>query len=716
MVNMTSDWSKLTVVDLRQELKRRGLSQAGKKADLVERLTVDDQEAQVSQQEGDAPPEAEQEEDKEQDNEEVKEQNQEAEATSAQAVETTAEDETTKSPGSPVPSRVKALLQEPQPETPSASPAPEPVAPEEKTTIAYDATQIEPDVKQDKSNEPTRESAAGSAPEVNNIPAIRNDTTEEKEEKVEESNGGSVPVAPELTSDTPSRKRRSRSPPPEEETSRKRARPTEQEDEDIRMSGLESQTDETVLPLDDEQGAKDASYATIHPEIPLAADSEKVSEMHEAPQHRQASEPRDLNDGDQEEESRDRVQTEADLKQRSPERAAHDRSAVKYDADMDIDERNVAPSEHPATQALYIKNFMRPLRSEFVREYFQGLAAPPGSLPDPESIQDFYLDQIRTHAFVSFTSVAAASRVRVALHGKIWPNERNRKELWVDFIPPDRVNEWAETEQSEGGRGNLARWEVRYERDEEDGNITARLVNAELEPTPALVAAAASGTRGSVSSSARDPLPPPAIPSGPASGRQQQHPGVEGAPSGPRGRGGRVPQPALTGDEMKATRTHPSLLYRPVNAEIAERRLQNMRSFYTRDRHRDMGREDEINRYTFEDNDSFVDRGKEVFVGIRPPHREAERRRGRMGGGDGGRGGPPPPPFGRSRGGDRYLPGGGGGRDEPPPRRGGGGSGDEPRSRFDGAPLPTFGGGPPRRRRRGHGGGGGGGGFRGDRY
>ncbi|KAK3954525.1 hypothetical protein QBC32DRAFT_404126 [Pseudoneurospora amorphoporcata] len=712
---MTTDWSKLTVVDLRQELKRRGRSQAGKKADLVERLTVDDQEAQTSQQEGDAPQEAEQEEDQEQ--------GQEAEATSASAPE----DEATKSSGSPPPASVKAPSQEPQPEAASASPAPEPVAQEEKSATAQDAAQTESNIKQEGSNEPTKESAAESAREANNVPVTKDDTAEAKEKKAEKSvSTESAPVAPELTSDTSSRKRRSRSPPPEEETSRKRARPTDQKDEDARMSGLKSQSGETVLPLDDEQGGQDASYATIHPEIPQVADSKEVSEMPDAPQHREASELRDSNYRNQEEESRDHVKTEAYLKQASPDRAAYDRSAVKYEADMDIDERDVAPSEHPATQALYIKNLMRPLRPDFLRRYLEELAAPPGSLRDLDSIRDFHLDHIKTHAFVSFTSVAAAARVRVALHGQIWPNERNRKELWVDFIPPDRVNEWAETEQSEGGRGNLARWEVRYERDEENGDITTRLVNAELEPAPAVVATAGSTTRGSVSS-AREPLPPPVIPSGPAAGRQ--HPSIEGAPSGPRGRGGRVPQPALTGDEMKATRTHPSLLYRPVNAELAERRLSNMRSFYTRDRHRDMGREDEINRYTFEDADSFVDRGKEVFVGIRPPHREAERRRGRVGGGggggEGGRGGPPPPPFGRLRGGDRYLPGGdrggaGGGRDEPPPRRGGGGGGgDEPRSRFDGAPLPTFEGGPPRRRRRGHGGGGGGGGgggYRGDRY
>ncbi|KAK3400092.1 hypothetical protein B0T20DRAFT_176408 [Sordaria brevicollis] len=704
---MTTDWSKYTVVDLRQELKSRGLSQAGKKADLVERLTVDDQEAQTSQPEGDAAPEAEQEEDKEQDKEETKDQDQEAEATTAQAVATASEDEATKSP-------VKAPSQEPEPKAAAAAPAPEQVAPQEKTATTQDATQTETDVQQEEPDKPTKESAAEPAPEANNDPEVKEDMTAASEEKVEESAPTeSAPVAPELTSDTSSRKRRSRSPPPEEETARKRVRPTEQGDEDTRMGGMETQPNETVLPLDDEQDGKDVSYATIHPEIPHAADSkEEVSEMRDAPQDREASEPRDSNDRDhKEEDSDDRVKMEDGHIPQSPNRPAYDdRSNAKYEGDMDIDERNVAPAQHPATEALYIKNFMRPLRDQFLLDHLAELAAPPGNLPDPDAIRDLFIDQIRTHAFVTFTSVTAASRVRVALHGQIWPNERNRKELWVDFIPPDRVAEWVETERSEGGRGNLARWEVRYERDEETGDITTRLVNADLEPTPAVIAAATA--RGSVSS-AREPLPPPVIPSGPAAGR-----GIEGAPSGPRGRGGRVPQPALTGDEMKATRTHPSLLYRPVNAELAERRIQNMRSFYTRDRRRDMGREDEINRYTFEDNDSFVDRGKEVFVGIRPPHREAERRRGRMGGGDGGRGGPPPPPFGRSRGGDRYLPGV---RDDPPPRRGGGGGdrGDEPRSRFDGAPLPTFEGGPPRRRRRGHGGGGGGGGgggFRGDRY
>lgn len=46
---MATNWSQRTVVDLRAELKKRGLPTTGKKADLVERLTI--AEAEVEQAE-----------------------------------------------------------------------------------------------------------------------------------------------------------------------------------------------------------------------------------------------------------------------------------------------------------------------------------------------------------------------------------------------------------------------------------------------------------------------------------------------------------------------------------------------------------------------------------------------------------------------------------------------------------------------------------------
>ncbi|RKU49041.1 hypothetical protein DL546_009775 [Coniochaeta pulveracea] len=344
------------------------------------------------------------------------------------------------------------------------------------------------------------------------------------------------------------------------------------------------------------------------------------------------------------------------------------------EADHATDERFVAPAIHPATSALYIKNLMRPLGNAVLEEYLVDLATPPSQQPNPDVVVEFYVDNIKSHAFVQFNSVSAASRVRSALHDQVWPDERNRKALWVDFIPAEKVRDWIEQEKSAGqGRGNLNRFEVMYEADAE-GIMAARL--AELGPDAARQNARAPPT-GPASS---------AIPTGPRGF------GIEGAPLGPRGNGGRMgpptgPRGAPQSDEgFKQTRTYPQIMWKPVSEDLAMRRIDNMRSHYTTDRYRDLGKPDEINRYFFENGDRFVDRGKEVFVGIRPPHREAERRRAAASGDVGGRRGLPP----AGRDVDRYVGGRSSGRDD-----------FTPRSRFNGAPLPTFDGRSDRRGRNG---------------
>ncbi|KAK3688381.1 hypothetical protein B0T22DRAFT_151824 [Podospora appendiculata] len=713
---MTTDWSRLTVIDLRQELKRRGLPQAGKKADLVDRLTTAD--AKDEQAEAEA---------------EAVEAEAEVEAgpgpgprpdakSEGEGKPTTNDDGTvsgakigTATENGHEPAQTAPASTEPQLDATPASQPYKPFEPKNETSPPHSTSPSLPILPQ----EPVPEvlavdsssgnaEAAGSAAEPSAPTAVSPlDRESAGTEKLDEPVAAApsidpVPSVPELTGDARSRKRRSRSPPPSgDESSRKRTRPSDQYDEhddtarnwrSTPEKGNVSQPLDELLPLDDNPAAQDASYAKLQPEYP----------------ERRRSQSRDDTDTQMTDVEENNFQARhesppyaEDRGQDSHDAPAYDRRQDAYGDQMDHDSRDVAPAEHPATSALYIKNFMRPIKDQVLREYLVDLATPPGSVPDPDSVVDFYLDQIRTHAFVRFTSISSASRVRIALHGKVWPNERERKELWVDFIPPENISDWIEREQSEGGRGSATRtrWEVRYEPDDE-GRIAARLVNAEAEPAR---------------QPSRAPLPPPpsapamSIPSGPA----RQYPGIEAAPLGPRGRGGNR---ADNGGIWQSTDTRPSLPFKPVPEELAQRRLEHMRSYYTQDRHRDMGRADEINRYTFEDSDSFVDRGREVFVGIRPPHRErgggrpfrGEPFRGDSFRGDRGPPRGPPPPF-LPRGGDRYISG----REEP--------RSDVPRSRLDGAPLPTFGGGGGggfggggfRSERRG-GGGGGGGGRRGD--
>ncbi|KAL1839778.1 hypothetical protein VTJ49DRAFT_1152 [Mycothermus thermophilus] len=642
----TTDFGRLTVVELRQELKKRNLSQAGKKADLVDRLVAFEQEHADPDQSSE--PRAEPIEDKGD--------------TDDQTLNKNADDNNNSSVGP---------LEEPNPSVTRSD--------EEMNDASAE------------SNEPAK--TDDSAP-ANNLP------TEPSADKVADDEP--VP-APEIVSDAAGRKRRSRSPPPENGISRKRARaddPTN--DSDL----LESR--ESGLPSADARQATTQPVADVQTTFKSAPTPQATSTPHDEAEEDMPPSARTQNG---------RPDDDVYRRTREPTPPYRERHVDRDEPMTDYD-RDVPPAQHPATPALYIKNLMRPLRENQLRDYLVDLAALPGAAPDPGCIVDFYLDQIRTHAFVRFTSTSAAARVRSALHGTVWPNERNRKELWVDFIPEDKVAEWIERELAEGGRGSSARWEVCYEPDD-NGEIVARLVNVEAEPIRR--------------NSTRQPvMPPPPAPAGPAA-RSGPSTGVEGAPLGPRGRGTnhyRQPPPGPAVDdyerepdrndrpdrvprsrdrfrsnagEPRTTRTHPPLHYRPVSEEVAQRRLTNILAHVTKDRYRDLGRPDEINRYTFENGEDFVDRGKEAFVGIRPPHRERERRRLGVGRGPGGNRGAPgrrsPSPPRRSRGGDddghdRYRDRDDDYRDRD---RGDRYRDDVPRSRLDGQPLPTYSGGGGRR-------------------
>lgn len=280
--------------------------------------------------------------------------------------------------------------------------------------------------------------------------------------------------------------------------------------------------------------------------------------------------------------------------------AAHD---VSHSQGSKLEETSTLPSLHPPTSALYIRELMRPLRSEMMEQHIVDLVTPPGKDPDPNLIQEFYLDQIRTHAFVLLPSISTAQRVRAALHNHVWPDERNRKSLWVDFIPADSIKDWITREES-SPRG--ARWEVVYELDSGSAVAVHREIGSDTKPFS---------------------RPPP---TGPAATTGPVYPGIEAAPRGPRGGGGRH---LFQNQNIRQTETFPQLAYTPKDEDVARRRMGNMRSFYSRDPSADLGKD--YHRYTFESAEAFVDRGREVFIGIRPPHRQKEHeqrlRRERLG-------------------------------------------------------------------------------------
>ena len=259
-----------------------------------------------------------------------------------------------------------------------------------------------------------------------------------------------------------------------------------------------------------------------------------------------------------------------------------------------VEDREVEPALHPATTALYIRNLMRPVQPSALREHLEGLAKPSSEFDNEEAITQFYLDGIRTHCFAQFRSISAASRVRLALHDRIWPDERTRKALWVDYIPEEKVESWIEVEQESIRQrdGPPKRFEVAYEKEGDD--VVAHLQEGDGTGARPSVSAASGLKNGTVPAGPRT-IPPPTAQGDTGKGFKQLD------------------------DLFKSTAAKPKLYYQPVSESIVEKRLGLLA------RGRGGGRSEETRRFTFEDA-LIVDKGPEFGSGWR-------------GGGRGGRGG-----------------------------------------------------------------------------
>lgn len=594
-----SDYSSLKVADLKAECKKRGVPQTGLrlKQQFIDKLIeLDSQTNQVTTEE--AAPAEESTESQPSAPDAVSHEKSQPEQPENEELEQPKEEPISQPEGKTAPVSVSDRAEDGQTQADESTQG-EVVSATDVTSqkvedVAKPAEEAQTDTITPEDQTPT---AAPSQPQMDETAqdAKKNEDAVKTQEKSisaaqtsEVDTGLSTPLpVEEALEDTRKRKRRSQSPAPTlEEIANRKARAKETtprmllKDDEVSVSRDEVLSD---LKPEDQKAAEDHTDKQPTDKQPI----ETQTDSHKTP-----------------------TKQDARFRNLFPPAGASSQAASPP-RDVTMQDADTTPALHAATSALYIDGLMRPLQPAALRKHLASLASTPETT-DSDAIIDFYLDSIKTHCFVSFTSLAAASRVRSAIHGTVWPNERNRKNLRADFIPDEKIKEWIETEEKSRDRaGPAARWEVRYETS--DDGTTATLAEVGSAPsgrresgfnrTPPL------GPRRDIEQFDRRPsnVPPaaPALPSRPGQGFKPL-------------------------DELfESTTTKPKLYYLPVPRPVADKRLDQFDELIQKGTFPRRGG-DEMRRITFEDDDKFVDVGPERF-GPGPRSGAGPRGRGRGG-------------------------------------------------------------------------------------
>lgn len=615
------DYSKLKVTDLKAELKSRGIPQTGLKLkqNLIDRLLEADAEKEAETGAQEEPEVEEASDESAEQNQQPNDQPQVAEP----------------EPQAPEPEEVAA---EPEQDTANAD---APVVPDTSEQQEPEQATTEPPPA---AQEPAQKAATASP--AAEQPTTSKTATEENRAAADQPSAGAVEPTPAVSAsegvdDSRKRKRRSQSPPPSPETAAQKK--AKAEDGTPRIM-LKDETAMEPTPVS-EAGAADTKDNAPAQDVEMGDAAQPQAEESKQPQEEIADkaiapaaevEKETETSPPEKEETSTRREGEKDASTASKSTGNDARfkglfpTASKEHTKMSSPPREltneedegrvVDPALHPATSSLYIRDFMRPLQPANVKNYLASLATPPKSTPDPDTVLDFFLDSIRTHCFATFPSISSASRVRSALHGAVWPQERARKPLWVDFVPEEKVKEWIQTEQDSESRGRGApRWEVVYDKDD-DNNVTTSLQEAGANRKPSTMpgdlnnmAGVPSGPRAGVGGNGDRRGPSDAPPTGPPTGPSRQH----------QGRGFQA-----LDDRFHSTTAKPKLYFLPVSKEVSDQRLDKFSDLARRGPLPRPGG-DEMRRYTFEDTDFFVDKGPEYG------QRSARGGRGRRGGGGG---------------------------------------------------------------------------------
>ncbi|KTW28132.1 hypothetical protein T552_01991 [Pneumocystis carinii B80] len=114
---------------------------------------------------------------------------------------------------------------------------------------------------------------------------------------------------------------------------------------------------------------------------------------------------------------------------------------------------------HKLTSAVYIRDLTRPLQASQFKSYLLDIIKDMDEIKD-NIFKQFWMNNLKTHAFIVFTNVDHAKIVRDVLHKSIWPYEKGRQPLWVDYVPEDKVDEWINIEEQSP---RDTKWEVIYD-------------------------------------------------------------------------------------------------------------------------------------------------------------------------------------------------------------------------------------------------------------
>lgn len=455
---------------------------------------------------------------------------------------------------------------------------------------------------------PAQDQAPSEEAKEEPMPAIEPSVTEmEKNEPLSKEpsvintpNKASSPAAESASSETRKRKRRSKTPPFSQETVNKKLKSAE--DEVVKLPEDEMKENAPVA-VDPPRESMEVEEKTVMP----SSVSDDVMDTSSMPVAKATvEEPRST--------SPMKVATPPDTEEAE-----------------DV-ESSGPPSTHPATRAIYIRELVRPLQPQQLRDHLVEIATSP---PSEDAITTFHLDTLRTHAFVVFSTKQAASTARSVLHGTIWPDEPSRKALWVDFIPEAKVQDWID-EESSGGRRDAKKWEVVYDTDS-DGHVIASHQEA-LPPAPGMPRQSSFSTNTPVSGVPNAPLGPRA-----------DRPSSTSLPT-PREPPKPTRQPSnatfdVLDERFHHTSSKPKLYWLPAEQSLVDRRILELEQQTSRSW--EDGRamrgataiEGQLRRYTFEDGDKIVDNGADIpsfrSEGGRPDAPRGGRGRGGFRGGRG---------------------------------------------------------------------------------